>query len=284
MNVSKVNWIIENLVKEESFLELSKEAKKQGFNVQDIRGDFYKADISKYNNSCVIFNGSIEMVKLCREVLEPLGNCPISYSTFENYLCSKYYSHFSEYIFNDNYVIVPLVELKRRLYQFYGWFGKESLMFVRPDSGDKSFKAGLIDLQDFFGFYDQFEDNKHDLVVVSTPKNIVGEWRFVCTKYKEILAVSSYRYQGLITRIPSAPHKATKFCETVLDVGYYPDSVFCVDVCQDGDDNFWLMELTSFSSAGLYATNKEPIVRRVSEIALDDFTETKIASNELLTR
>jgi hypothetical protein len=33
----------------------------------------------------------------------------------------------------------------------------------------------------------------------------------------------------------------------------------------------WMMELTSFSSASLYSTKKENIVRRVSEIAMKDF-------------
>jgi len=55
----KVNWIIENLVKEKSFLELSEEAKKQGYNVQDIKGDFKHDDIKQYQNECVVFNGSI---------------------------------------------------------------------------------------------------------------------------------------------------------------------------------------------------------------------------------
>ena len=83
--------------------------------------------------------------------------------------------------------------------------------------------------------------------------------------------MSSYRYQGLLTRIPSAPHGATEKCKELLEVGYYPDNVFCIDIAQDNDGNFWMMELTSFSSAGLYATKKEPIVNRVSEIAMEDY-------------
>jgi len=56
----------------------------------------------------------------------------------------------------------------------------------------------------------------------------------------------------------------------ILKVGYYPDSVFCIDICQDTDGNFWLMELTAFSSAGLYGCEMEKVVKRVSEIAIED--------------
>jgi len=271
----KVNWIIENLVKEKSFLELSEEAKKQGYNVQDIKGDFKHDDIKQYQNECVVFNGSIEMCKLVSNQLAGQFNYPITYSNFDNYLCSKYYGILGKYLFNDNFVMLPLSELKRRMYQFYGMFGKEASIFIRPDSGDKTFKGGILDLSDADGFFNEFELYMNDLVIISTPKNMVGEWRFICTKYKEILAVSSYIYQGLITRVPSAPIKATEFCSSILEEGYFPDSVFCVDIVQDTDGNFWLMELTSFSSAGLYAAKKENIIRRVSEIAWEDFNLSK---------
>ena len=218
--MSSVYWIIENLVKEPSFLELSEEAKKQGFPVQDIKGDFAHADISHYKDQCVIFNGSIEMCKLVKNNLIANGNAPITYSTFENYLCSKYYGIFGKYLFNDRYVMLPLSELNRNFYHFYGVYGKEAMLFIRPDSGDKVFKAGLFDLKDFEDFYNQYKEFRNELVIVSTPKNLRGEWRFVCTRHKEILAVSSYRYQGLNTRVPSAPTKATKLCEEILSVGY----------------------------------------------------------------
>ena len=49
----------------------------------------------------------------------------------------------------------------------------------------------------------------------------------------------------------------------------------CVCICEDNDGEFWLMELTSFSSAGLYATKKKPVVKRISEIALEDYEKSK---------
>lgn len=272
----KPTWIIENLVKEESFVELAAAVKNAGYPIKELNGDFSADQIKEFKsgNHCVILNASIEMNKLVQSHLAK--TCfPLTFSTFKNYLCTEYYPIFGPKLFNDKYVLLPFSELKRQKWFLYEVFGKDCMIFVRPDSGDKSFKAGLIDLQDFDAFCDQFSYLGKELVVISTPKNILGEWRFVVSRKKEIIAVSSYRYQGLITRVPSAPIEATKFCQEVLDMGYFPDSVFCIDVVQNYDKDCFLMELTSFSSAGLYACNKKAIVEKVSEIAVEDYENRK---------
>jgi hypothetical protein len=255
-----MKFIIENLTKEPSWLELSKAAKELGHEVQDIRGDYKRADIAHYQNEQVILFASIEMNNLIGPQLKEQGCYPGNLSTFSNYLCQKFYPFFGDKLFNDNYAMIPLSELDRRKYFFYDLFGREANIFVRPDSGEKTFKAGLVDLQDFDSFYSQTADSRNDLVVVSSPKDLIGEWRFLCNDRKEILALSSYRYQGLLTRVPSAPPKAHSFVKEILDIGYFPDKVFCVDVAQAADGEFYLMELTSCSSAGLYSMDMSKVI------------------------
>jgi ATP-grasp domain, R2K clade family 3 len=268
----KTQWIVENFTRESSYLDLVKAIKKEGNPLQEIKTGFAFADVAKYDASApVIFCGSIEMTEL---VKSRLPKCfPVAYCNQEKYLCSKYMSHFGKYLFNDNYVMVPLTELHRQKFYFYGLFGKETMIFVRPDSGQKPFQARLVDLQDFDEFYSGNEYCKHELVVISSPKMIRGEWRFVVSKHKEIIAMSTYRYQGKITRIPSAPPKATELVKEMLEIGYYPDSVFVMDVCEDSDGSYWLLELNSFSSSGLYECNKEWIVRKISAIAEQEWSE-----------
>ncbi len=130
-----------------------------------------------------------------------------------------------------------------------------------------------MDFLDLGRFIDNHNDCLHDLVLVSTPKNILWEGRIIVSKYKDIIAHSTYRFQGQVTKIPSIPEGATKLVKELLEINYYPDSVFCYDICQDNDGKFWLLELTSFSSAGLYAANKEDIINKVSEIAWKEFNE-----------
>lgn len=201
-----------------------------------------------------IFIGSIEG---CRWMKENRPNVKF-WSTFENYKCSVYYPKIQELLFNDRYAFIPFKDLPRRKWDIYGWLGKESLVFIRPDSGEKNTPAELVDIQNIDKFVDDYDYD--GLAVVSTPKNLVGEWRFVVSE-GDIQAVSSYRYQGILTCVPSAPAAAYELVLKVIDKGWTPDEIFCVDVVQDTGNEFWVMEITSFSSAGLYACDTKKIAK-----------------------
>jgi hypothetical protein len=275
MSELPVHWIIENIVKEPSYLELSEAVARAGHPLLNLRGDFANEMLAPYRNQCVVFNGSIQMCKLVYPILREQGCAPVLYSSWQNFRCSAWYPYVGDLLFNDDYVMVPFSEVNRRLHWFYGVFAKEAMIFIRPDSGDKTFKGGPVDRQDFARFYDQFESEREAMVIVSSPKNIRGEWRFVVTGEKEIVAQSSYRSQGVSTLVPSAPDGANKLCREILVrlEGRYPDNVFCIDIAEDGDGKFWLLELTSFSAAGLSACDKDAIVRAVSEHARRAFTK-----------
>lgn len=268
--IMKCQWIVENFTNESSYSEIVNEIKQQGMNVKEIRRDYKHSDLDEFRNGqCVIFLGSIEMTEIVRS---QLPNCyPVAFCNQKNYLCSKYMSHFGKYLFNDKYAIVSLSEFYRQKFFYYGIFGKEALIFIRPDSGQKPFQAQLIDMIDIDRFFNRHEDIKHELVVLSTPKHIRGEFRFIVTKYKEIIGASTYQYQGQVTKIPSVPMGATELVKELLNIEYYPDSVFCIDICETNDGEFFLMELNSFSSAGLYASKKDLIIKRVSEISEEEW-------------
>lgn len=270
----KCIWIIENFTDSQDYRDLIEAVRASGreCHVIDKRNHFNFDEGWIKTGGCVLFQGSINMAKLAKESLS--ADCyPITYCDWNNFLCSNYYPHLKEFLFNDKYEIVPLKELIENKFDYYRKFGKEALIFVRPDSGEKTFQAQLIDLIDFDAFWQKGQAKEvkpEDLVLVSTPKKINGEWRFVCSK-NEIIAQSTYQYQGQTCLIPCAPAGATALCEKILRAGYYPDEVFCVDICEDDDGHFWLLELTSFSSAGLYACDKQKIVEKVSEIAEKDY-------------
>lgn len=269
----KVFWIVENFVKEPSFKGLIEAVKTLDYPLLEITGDYTKEMLSKVNSKCVVLNGSIKMVKLVKESLSP--DCyPVTYCNFEKYKCSAYYSHFGPYLFNDKYCLMSLRELVRQKYDVWGHYGKDCLIFIRPDSGEKTFQAGLLDIIDLDRLYESNKDCEHDLMLVSTPKTIKWEGRFVVSKDKEIIASSTYRFQGNVTLIPSVPEETTKFCKKLLNtVDYHPDSVFCYDICLTNDNEPYLLELTSFSSAGLYECNKIAIVKRVSAIAEAEYAK-----------
>ena len=267
----KVSWIVENFAGDNGYEELIAEVRKQGMtcHVLDITNhfDLNQKVVKDLAGDVVVFQGSIQMFrKLKKETdLSPLG-----WMSDENYLCSKYLPQFQDILFNDKYCFVPLATLKAQKFFFYGVFGKDTMIFIRPDRGDKLFKGQLLDLQDFDRMWQNYlasEATDSDMVLVSSPKNIRGEWRFIVSNQGEIISKSTYMYQGNRTYVPSAPDGATKMCQEVLNRGYFPDPVFTIDICEDGDGTFWFMEMNSFTSAGTYAAPKGPIVRRLSEIA-----------------
>ena len=270
-----ITWIIENFTGDNGYEELIEEDKNQGHKVivLNITNHFELNPNLIEQNGCVIFQGSIQ---LFRKLKTELTLTPLGWMTDQNYLCSRYYPHFQKFLFNDRHVFTTVAGLKHNKWWFYSSFGKEAIIYVRPDGGDKTFTGQLLDLQDF----DKFWNNKvvcnvsdEDLVIVSTPKNVIGEWRFIVTDQKEILGTSLYNYQGQRTYVPSAPEKATALCKQILDVGWHPDPVFTIDICEDSDQNYWLMEINSFTSAGTYAAPKVSIVKRVSEIALKEWKD-----------
>lgn len=275
MDDMNCQWIIENFTNESSYTDLIKAVRAAGHPLIEFKAKngYTKDQISQFSQyHCVVFNGSIQMAKLIRRDLSL--NCqPVIYANFEKYLCTAYYPHFGDMLFNDKYIMLPLKELKRlQLFAFgtLGTLGRDGMVFVRPDSGEKTFQAQLLDIIDIYRFIEQNRDVENDLVVVSTPKNIKWEGRFVCAP-NEVIASSTYRFQGQRSYIRAVPKEATEFCQEVLKVGYNPDEVFCVDLAQGDDDKYYLLELTSFSSAGLYEADKDKIVKRVSEIALNNF-------------
>jgi hypothetical protein len=268
-------WIVENFTGDNGYEDLIKEIRNQGMEciVLDITNHFELKPNLVNKDECVIFQGSIQ---LFRKLKNELKVYPIGWMTDRNYLCSRYYPHVQKYLFNDKHVLTSVSALKHNKWWYYSVFGKDALIYVRPDGGDKTFTGQLLDLQNFDRFWDDDTmcgAHLTDLVVVSTPKSIRGEWRYVVTNRKEILGVSLYKYQDQRTYIPSAPEKATDLVKEVLDIGWYPDPVFTIDVVEDTDGNYWLLEINSFTSAGTYAAPKTPIVKRVSEIAFKEWCD-----------
>ncbi len=275
----KAHWIIENFTDSEDYRELVQAVRDSGRECFLIgRHNHFDFDSSGFKeNECVIVQGSIQMAKNIASRL-PKGCFPIAYNSWDKFLCSAYYPKLSRFLFNDRNVFTTVSELKRTSSSFYEKFGRDDVIFVRPDTGEKSFSGRLLESRDFDKFWDNAiasSAKDDDPIIVSTPKNIKGEWRFLCSKYNggEIVAFSTYQLEGKRALTPDVPAGARSTCEAVLGEKYFPDSLFCVDICQDADGDFWLLELTSFSSAGLYAMQKDLVVKRVSEIVEMEYKE-----------
>lgn len=273
--MNKCRWIIENFSEGEDIFLLIQAVKDAGHDLTLIsRRNGFEYKHIQFENECVVFYGSIQMAKLVKEHLKTCS--PVIWEDFSAFECTNYWPHYKHLLFNDKYEFLTLESLKANKWDVYQTYAKESMLFIRPSGGVKSFSGQLLDLQDFDAFFtNAIKCNAvdSDIIVVSTPKNIIGEWRYIVTSEKKIVSKSCYRYQGKICSVPGAPIGATQLIEKVLEVGFFPAPIFSADVCQDTDGNFWLMEFNSFNSCGLYKCDMRAIVDEASRLALLEYNK-----------
>jgi hypothetical protein len=196
---------------------------------------------------------------------------PGAFCTVENFSWSNYACHYGEYLFNHDYAMLPFGELSRCRDRLFDLLGIDGRVFIRPDSPLKLFTGQIASRQtfsadlEFMGFYD-FPANS--LVVVSSPKEIVVEWRFVIVN-GEVVAGSQYKERGRPETRPDCDVRALELAQRIAALDYQPDPVWIIDICQDSNGTYGLLEIGGFSFAGLYACDRSKVVAAVSKAAID---------------
>ena len=142
---------------------------------------------------------------------------------------------------------------------------------MRPDSPLKLFTGQVAsrdtfaaDLE-FMAFYD-FPPNSP--VIVSSPKTVIAEWRFVVVR-GNVVAGSQYKQGDELVHLPNRDNVALDLAKEIAAMDYQPDPVWILDVCQTDDGGYHLLEIGGFSFADLYACNKRDLVEAVSQAAID---------------
>ena len=279
----EVHWLIEKNVFEDTITQNFVAAiEKQNMVVKQaeyVPFAGHALDLNYFgDDDCVVFHGSLNLAAVLSRYTKWI---PGVYYTVDNYRCSTYYNYFGKYHVNNDYIMLPFGELDRQHHFLFSKLGKENTIFVRPDSGSKQFTGQTMSLEtwkadlDLIGFYD-VEDT--EMVVVSSPKNIKAEYRFVVVG-DEIITGCQYNAAG-------------KYVEEAMDVGFYsshavvlkineilegttwrPDKVFVMDMCQVSSGECYLLEIGCFSCAGLYACDLDMIVQEVSTLAFIEHKE-----------
>jgi hypothetical protein len=272
----KAGWVIEDFVADNCYKDLINEVKKQGHECCVISYEpFQSGNYDKVfaDDDCVVFQGSINLAEQLQK--DKPKWIPGVIANWRNYWCVTWYAHMREHLLNKDYRCMTVGTLLDEKWDLYRRFGQDATIWVRPDSGNKPFTAQTIELEKFDKFYDQWIKGfckPEDGIVVSTPKKINSEFRYICSG-NDIIAMSCYKYQENKVYVPSAPTKATEKCKEILtDLHHsfpinFPDAFFACDIWEDIEGNYYLGEFNAFSSCGLYKCNKEVIVRMVSEYA-----------------
>jgi len=216
--------------------------------------------------ACVVAHGDIELTtRIQRE-----GRwTPGAFCTVENFAWSSYACRYGQHLLNRDYVMLPFGELDRCKDFLFDSLGLDGRLFIRPDSPLKLFtgqttsrESFAADLE-FMGFY-EFPSNS--LVVVSSPKSLVSEWRFVIADGK-VVAGCQYRCGDDLDYRTEYDDDAFELAKSIAAIDYEPDPVWVMDICKCSDGSLHLLEIGGFSFSDLYACNKHDVVAAVSAAA-----------------
>lgn len=271
----QVGWLIDTVAFESYWEELVKAVERNGMKAVPVTRpampyQWDDVDCSYRNafprGSCVVTHGDIDLVARVRK--DGLWT-PGVFATTKHFYCSHYFAHFGYFLLNRRYAMIPYGELPRCIDFLMETFGVDGEIFVRPDTPLKSFTGQIISEEEFSKDYEFIGFNDvpvEALVVVSSPQDITAEWRFIIADRK-VIAGSQYKLEGELIISSSIDSGAVRFAEKVLEQCYEPDPVWILDIGKTGDGTYHIVEVGGFSFAGLYACDKDAVVRGVSQVA-----------------
>ena len=181
---------------------------------------------------------------------------------FTKYNWLDYYSDFSPHLLNQDFIVLPGREIYRQMYLILRTFGVDCEIFVRPNAAEKTFTGTTLDVEGFKKFSEDFPS---DLVVISSPKKILGEWRFAIDNAANILAYSLYRYADNHVEVASIPKGMDDFVKSAAPKieGHEP---YILDVAQLYDMSFKIIEKNCLSTSELYAMDTEKLVSFIMQL------------------
>lgn len=219
----------------------------------------------------VIFYGSLNTAEYLR-VLQR-NWVPLIWYDAVAFSCRSYYAHWGRYLVQEQYGFFPLAELPRLKCSLYQMFGKDGMVFIRPDDNDKSFSGRLVPEGNFPEWFEETQAAgpvATALAVVSAPVRIEAEWRFVIADRK-VVAGTGYKGGGKLADPGDCYRNAALFAQEIAAAPWQPRAIYCVDVAYGQGGRYRLVEIGGINSAGLYRCELLPVIRAMNAIAERDF-------------
>lgn len=278
----KPKWLIEDFGADNKFDLLAEETKKRGFDTVFVR--YIPFEIGSYNkfepNDCVVVQSSLN---LARQLMREKRWIPGPWLNSNAFECSTYYAYLGKHHINNKYTLLPRAEVPRFLPTLRRQFSENGDLFIRPSSGQKTFTGKVFLEKHWDKNWEWVEEytEPESLIIISSPKVIDREWRFIVADgeiitgslYKErigSLFTSKYREVDDANDIKDA--LALVKAKEVAAEGYHPDPMFVIDICES-NNKMYLLEIGSFSCAGLYDCNITKVVDAASQIAVREWED-----------
>lgn len=273
----KVKWLIEEGKFQRSFDSVIESLKRHDIEYKTAKWIPFHEENKDHliqlfdKDDCVVTFSSLHFA---RDVNKYCPWIPGVYYDCHKYECNFYYPKLHEFLLNKPYIMLPLGDLINQKQFLFDTLGSSDTLFLRPSSGFKIFTGFAVSKEEYekeISLIEHFH-NKHDsIVVASAPRNIRAEWRFVIVD-KQIVACSQYMLNDEMDEKEGAPKEIYDYAEKACKV-WEPEKVWVLDVCQLTNGEIYVLEIGSFSCAGLYDCKIDPIVEAVSKQALLDWQE-----------
>lgn len=286
-NEIKPVWVIETDIFEEDGVcqNLIDVVKSRGCEVREVKYDCFSSNIEELNDledKCVIPMSSLNACKKNKRAKRAWY--PGYWCDWDKLSCQSYFSHWFQYLLNQDGEFVPWKVLKHRVDQLYLLYGdvcnEDGIMFIRPDANDKLFSGEPVTKGQFKNFSLMIDnllgEDDSPLCVVAPPKKILREWRFWISEGK-IITGSLYKENEEIKHERNWPKEAAELVEKASSE-WMPHPICCIDIAEienhrKGKIEYYILECGSVNCAGTYEADLEKIVDEMNRLAVLDWKE-----------
>jgi hypothetical protein len=253
-----VFWAIQtNIIYEPDKIKILAALENLGFDYRTFSAIPFSDELPPIEEKNVLFYGSTNVINSIYKSQKWNPGTFFTESFDFRVWCDKYK------ILSSNFKLLKLRDIEA-----CHFYGEEKHAFIRPVLDLKEFAGDVVE-------WDKFEAWKNNLLnlellldcvcVVAEPFAISKEWRTFIVDGK-VVSASQYREYLRLSPVQGAPREVVAFAEAQASV-YSPHSVFVMDIGKSGDE-FYVIEVGCFNSAGFYESNIETIFQAVQDHVL----------------
>lgn len=181
-------------------------------------------------------------------------------------LRSYYMSYMDNSMFVNDKSIMTTWGMFVQNYEWYYELYNSSDIFIRPDSGKKTFTGQVINKNDIkteIEFLSRYSSVMNEHHIWISPKADIGrEYRFWISNQK-VVASSEYSWNKDCIISKEIPADLFKFAEKIADLDFQVDYVYTVDLTHIAGIPK-IIELNSFSCAGVYDCDVRILLETIS--------------------
>jgi len=231
----------------------------------------------------VIFRGSLNFASY---LLRASKYYPLLFEDLKTFDCSNYYPMFTDItrygsptlLLNKNFLMMPIGNLLAQKSfiskVLCSILDQNPKVFIRPNSGQKSFAGQVVTLGKFEDFVKFIQENlgckPNELVLVSKYYEIKTEYRAVIIDHK-VISVSEYSPTKKIVDLTDNTYLANWIDDLLLD--FTGPIAYTLDIAEEADNMYSILEINSLNCAGWYDNDVPKIVEALNKLALKQWNE-----------